>query len=52
MPTAGKGQAHNHLRNMTVQKSEEPDEIHSRVLRELADEAVKVKFVMTGKRER
>lgn len=43
---------YNHLRNLNVQNFVGPDEISSRVLRELADEVVKVKFVMTGKRER
>lgn len=37
-----------HLRNLNVQNSVGPDETYSRVLRELADEVVKWKFVMTG----
>lgn len=35
-----------------MQKSVGPGEIYSRVLRELADDVVRVKFVMTSKRER
>lgn len=51
-PTVGKGHVHDHLRNPNVQKSVGPGEIYSRVLRELADDVVRVKFVMTSKRER
>ncbi|KFW65289.1 hypothetical protein AS28_02209, partial [Pygoscelis adeliae] len=37
-PTVGKDQVQDHLRHLKVHKSMGPKEIHSRVLKELADE--------------
>ncbi|KFW04502.1 RNA-directed DNA polymerase from mobile element jockey, partial [Fulmarus glacialis] len=40
-PTAGRDQVQDHLRNLKEHKSMGLDEIHPRVLRELADEVLK-----------
>ncbi|GAB0205238.1 mitochondrial enolase superfamily member 1 [Grus japonensis] len=40
-PTAGEDQVREYLRNLKVHKSMRPDELHPRVLRELADEVAR-----------
>ncbi|KFO09528.1 hypothetical protein N312_00921, partial [Balearica regulorum gibbericeps] len=40
-PTVGEDQVQDHLRNLKVHKSMEPDEAHPQILRELADEVAR-----------
>ncbi|KAJ7420725.1 hypothetical protein BTVI_20596 [Pitangus sulphuratus] len=37
LPTVSKGQVHDHLKNLKIHKSMQPDKMHLRVLRKLAD---------------
>ncbi|KFQ43665.1 RNA-directed DNA polymerase from mobile element jockey, partial [Nestor notabilis] len=40
-PTVGEDQVRDHLKNLNMHKSEGPDEIHPRVLKELVNEVAK-----------
>ena len=46
LPTVREDQVQDHLKNLEVQKSMGPNEIHPQVLRELADEVAKLLFII------
>jgi len=47
--TVGKYQAQNHLRNLKVHKSMEPDDVHPQVLRKMVDEVAKPLSIISEK---
>lgn len=48
-PTVNKDQVHDHLRNLNVLQSTGPNEIRSRILKELADAVTKTLFIIFEK---
>ncbi|KAF4801100.1 hypothetical protein TURU_037444 [Turdus rufiventris] len=48
-PTVNKDQVHDHLRNLNVLQSTGPNEIRSRILKELADAVAKTLFIIFEK---